>query len=200
MCELKSLIQKCFIMKKQLITCIGLIAFMLPVFAQVDHDYNPNDRVPIVNTTITKDQVPAAVSKAVNIQFDKNNPLTWSKFPYALKEYGWVYDAGASDLQLNRYEVTMKTSTGNDLWAVYAANGDLVETREMSTNVAIPPTVLDALSKSQYKDWTIVGNKEIIRYYHDNDNTSVEQHFRITVEKDNVKRSISFNYQVTPKK
>jgi hypothetical protein len=182
-------------MKKLLVTVLALCGFLFPLLAQVDHDYNPNDRVPVVNETITKDQVPAAVLKAVNTQFDKNNPLTWSKFPFALKEYGWVYDEGATDIKLNRYEVTMKTQSGNDLWAVYAANGDLIETNEMSVNVAIPPSVQEELSKSIYKDWTIVGNREIIRYYHDHNDTSVEQHFRITVEKNNVKRSISFNYQ-----
>jgi hypothetical protein len=182
-------------MKKLLVSVLVLSGFLFPLLAQVDHDYNPKDRVPVVNATITKDQVPAVVLKAVNTQFDKNNQLTWSKFPYALKEYGWVYDEGASDIKLNRYEVTMKTNTGDDLWAVYGANGELIETREMSNNVALPPSVQEALSKSQYKDWTVVGNREIIRYYHDHNESSVEQHFRVTVEKDKVKRSISFNYQ-----
>ena len=62
--------------------------------------------------------------------------------------------------------------------------------------ILLPPAhVLAALAKSQYKDWAIVGNKEIIRFYHDRNNSSVEQHFRLTVQKDNVKRSISFNFQ-----
>jgi hypothetical protein len=186
-------------MKKLFLTGVLLMAFVFPMLAQVDHDYNPNDRIPITNATITKDQIPAAVLKAFNTQFDKNNPLTWSKFPYALKEYGWVYDVGAADLQLNRFEVTMKTTNGNDLWAVYDPQGNLVETREMSTNIAVPKNVQEQLANSQYKDWTVVGNKEIIRYYHDHDNSSVEQHFRVTVEKDKVKRSLSFNYQNSTK-
>ena len=102
---------------------------------------------PAVTVKISKDQVPAAVVNAVNVQFDKNNPLTWSKFPYALKEYGWVYDVGAENLKLDRYEVTMKTDKGNDLWAVYTNKGELVETREMSTNIAIPPAVMDRIFK-----------------------------------------------------
>jgi hypothetical protein len=65
----------------------------------------------------------------------------------------------------------------------------------MSTTNPIPQSVKESLANSQYKDWTVVGNKEVIRYYHDNDISSVEQHYRITVEKDKVKRSISFNYQ-----
>jgi hypothetical protein len=183
-------------MKKLLVSVLALSGFLFPLMAQfVDHDYNPNDRIPVVNATITKEQVPPAVLKAVNTQFDQSNPLTWSKFPYALKEYGWVYDVGASTLDLNHYEVTMKTKTGNDLWAVYDADGDLIETREMSTNIPLPQSVKDGLAKSQYKDWTVVGDKEIIRYYHDHNKTSAEQHFRVTVQKNNVKRSISFNFQ-----
>jgi len=182
-------------MKKLISSLIVLIGFIFPLAAQVDHDYNPNDRIPLINQTITKDQVPAAVLKAVNTQFQKDNPLTWSKFPYALNEYGWVYDAGAADLKLNRFEVTLKTVKGDDLWAVYTADGNLVETREALTNGAIPESVQKALANSQYKDWTVVGNRELIRYYHDHDNSSVEQHYRITVQKDNVKRSISFNFQ-----
>lgn len=182
-------------MKKLLVSILALCGLIFPLLAQVDHDYNPNDRVPIVNTTITKEQVPPAVLKAVNTQFDKNNVLTWSRFPFALKEYGWVYDQGASDIKLNRYEVTMKTNTGDELWAVYGADGILIETREAMKNSVVPQTVMESLAKSQYKDWAVIGDKEVIRYYHDGDNTSVEQHYRVTVQKDGVKRSISFNYQ-----
>ena len=187
-------------MKKFLVSLLVTCGLIFPLMAQVDHDYNPNDRVPVVNATIAREQIPAAVQKAFNTQFDNANPLTWSKFPYALKEYGWVYDAGAADLALNRFEVTMKTREGNDLWAVYTAGGDLVETREASENVPLPVSVKEALAKSIYKDWTIVGDREIIRYYHDHDAPSVEQHYRITVEKDKVKRSISFNFQQSLKK
>ena len=62
---------------KKFLTILILVAFGLPLIAQdIDHDYNPNDRVPIVNATITKEQIPAAVLKAVNKQFDKNDPIT----------------------------------------------------------------------------------------------------------------------------
>ncbi len=184
-------------MKKLFISILAFPAFLFPMLAQVDHDYNINDREPIVNATITKDQVPAAVVKASQTQFDMSNSATWSKFPYALKEYGWVYDVGASSIKLDRYEVTMKTKQANDLWAVYTANGELVESRETANNVPLPANIKEALSKSQYKDWKIVGDKEIIRFYRDHNNSNVEQHFRLTVEKDNVKKGISFNFQGT---
>jgi hypothetical protein len=182
-------------MKKLLITVLVFSGFIFPLLAQVDHDYNVNDRVPIVNATITKEQVPAAVLKAATTQFDMSNPVTWSKFPYALKEYGWVYDVGASDIKLDRYEVRMKNKEGHELWAVFAADGGLIESRETANNVAMPTNVQQALANSQYKDWKVVGDKEIIKYYHDNNASNVEEHFRLTVEKDNVKKSISFNFQ-----
>lgn len=187
-------------MKKLLVLILISCGLIIPLMAQVDHDYNPNDRVPVVNATIAGVQIPAAVQKAFNTQFDNANPLTWSKFPFALKEYGWVYDAGAAGIALNRFEVTMKTKEGNDMWAVYTADGGLVETREASANVPLPASVKEALAKSIYKDWTIVGDREIIRYYHDHDMPSVEQHYRVTVEKDKVRRSISFNFQQSQKK
>ena len=182
-------------MKKLVFSILALFGFLFPVLAQVDHDYNVNDRVPLVNVTITKEQVPAAVLKAATTQFDMSNPVTWSKFPYALKEYGWVYDVGASDIKLDRYEVQLKNKEGHDLWAVYSASGDLIESRETANNVAMPLNVQQALANSQYKDWKVVGDKEIIKYYYDHNISNVEEHIRLTVEKDNVKKSISFNFQ-----
>jgi len=184
-------------MKKLLITCFALVGLLLPSMAQVAHDWNASDLEPAVVAKISKDQVPAEVVKSVSVQFNKDNPVTWSRFPYALKEYGWVYDIGAQDVQLDRYEVEMKTDKNTDLWAVYSNKGELIQTREMATNIAIPKDVMDKFLESKYKDWKIIGNKEIIRTYHDHNNKSVEQHFRLTVEKDGVKRSISFNWQGT---
>lgn len=183
-------------MKKFILTVLVFVVFVIPIMAQVDHDYNPNDREPKPTILLTKDQVPTVVAKAMNTDFNLKNPETWTRFPYALKEYGWVYDSvGASNLTPDRYEVTFKTDDGHDMSAVYSSKGDLVATREVSENALLPAAVKKELDNSKYKDWTVIGNKEIIKYYHDK--KSVEQHFRVTVAKDNIKRSISFNYQAT---
>jgi hypothetical protein len=187
-------------MKKLLISSLALITFVIPSLAQVDHDYNLNDVTPVLTLGKLKvEQIPPAIVKAVKTQFDMSNPMTWSKFPYAIKEYGFVYDKGASDVHPDRYIVNMETKSGNVLSAVYSAAGDLIETQEVSKNVLVPQSVKDALSKSKYKDWEIVGDREIIRFYHDHDKNNVEQHFRLTVEKDKVRRSISFNFQASAK-
>jgi len=181
-------------MKKIAIIVVGALGFVFPSIAQVSHDFDPTDREPVVTAKLKKEQVPEQVLKAVNTQFDKNNPLTWSKFPYKLKEYGWVYDVNSPGNNLDSYLVTMKTTDGKDFQAVYTADGSLVESREMSVNVIIPKEVMKELQNSAYKDWNIVGNKEIIKYYRDRNNINVEQHFRITVEKENLKKSISFDW------
>lgn len=181
-------------MKQFLITCFVLLAFVVPSLAQIDHDYNPNEGlIPATGTFLTKGEVPPAVVQALKRDFNIDNPISWMKFPYALQEYGWVYDKGASDVKPNNFEAAMKSKKGNDLFAVYSADGRLIATREMVANIPVPAYILESLSKSQYKDWKIVGNKEFIQYFHDQN--SIEKHFRLTVEKDNVKRSISFNFQ-----
>lgn len=180
-------------MKTLLLTIFALLVFVLPSIAQVDHDYNPKDVIPEAGMALKKSEVPQSVLMSANNDFALDNPQSWTKFPYALKEYGWVYDKDASDVKPDRYEVVMKTKNGDDLSAVYSKDGNLIATKEEYLNGTIPASVMEALANSKYKDWKIVGSKEIIRYYHDK--KSVEQHFRLTVEKDNVKRSISFNYQ-----
>lgn len=182
-------------MKRLFLVFLAFGVLRLYSFAQVDHDYDPNEMVPIITATIPVNEVPASVVKAVNTDFVLAKPETWNKFPYALQEYGWVYDKGAEDVKPDHYEVNMVTQKGNQLSAIYANTGILIETKEELKNAPIPASVQNSLANSKYKDWKVVGNSEIIRYFHDEN--SVEQHFRLTVEKDNVQRTISFNYQAS---
>ena len=181
-------------MKKLVITLLVFAAFSFPMLAQIDHDVNPND-VEIPETTMKLDQkdIPASVLKAEKTDFNLQNPATWTKFPYALHEYGWVYDKAASDVKPDRYQVTMKALDGNKLNAVYSADGNLIATREESTNIPIPAHVMQSILNSKYKDWKVVGDRQIIKYFHDK--KSVEQHFRVTLSNGTEERTVSFNYQ-----
>jgi len=169
------------------------VALSFNMLAQVDHDYNPNDVVPAEGSKLSVDQIPAVVLEAMKVDFSLDDPLTWTKFPYALKEYGFVYDKDAANLKPDRYEVRMKTTNGDDLFAVYSKEGNLIATKEIYINSAMPASVKEKLANSVYKDWAVVGTKEVIRFYYDKNN--VDQHYRVTVEKDNVRRTISFNYK-----
>jgi len=184
-------------MKKLLLTLIVLVTYMFPMIAQSDSYYVKGEKVPIVTAEISKDQLPSAILMAVNVRFDKDNPLTWSKFPHTLKEYGWVYEVGTTDNMPSHYEVTMRTTSGGYMLGFYSADGYLTETREISKNISVPRYILEALFESPYKDWKIVGNKEVINFYQSMDNTVAEQNFRLSLEKDKERKKLAFNYDVS---
>jgi hypothetical protein len=180
-------------MKKFLVSVIALSGFLFPLLAQVDHDARENDIIPVESLTLKKEQIPQAIVKAVAVDFATGQPVTWGKFPFNLENYGWVVNNDVTGQKPDHYEVLIKAKDGSDVYAVYTADGTIIESRSMYKNIPIPTEVTASLAKSQYKDWTIVGDKELIKYYKDRKN--VEEHFRLTVQKNNVKRSISFNYK-----
>jgi len=83
------------------------------------------------------------------------------KVPVCIKEYGWVLMSEASDISLIVMKVSMTTKDGHDLWAVYTAKGELGRKQRSVFNIAMPANVIDALSKSQYKDWKVVVTKRL---------------------------------------
>jgi hypothetical protein len=180
-------------MKKFLVSLFALSGLMFPILAQVDHDYRVDDIVPLEYLTLKKEMVPPAIVKAVGKDFSTGLPVTWGKFPYVLEKYGWVVSKDAAGEKPDRYEVLIKAKDGSDVYAVYAPDGTIIQSRSVYKNIALPEQVRKSLEKSQYKDWTVLSDKEIIRYYMDQKN--VEEHFRLTLERNNVKRSVSFNYQ-----
>ena len=136
--------------------------------------------------------MPDAVVKAVNKDFDKANPLTWGKFPYALKSYAWVVNPDATVKKPNLYEVEIKGNDGSDIYAVYDPNGTIIQSRSIYKDAPLPPQIMKLLENSKYKGWNVVGDKELIKYYKGKSN--VEEHFKITVRNGNEKRNISFKY------
>ena len=183
-------------MKKLVFVLIFLGAYLLPTIAQYGSDGMINEKVSIVTARITKDKIPAAIIKTANMNFDKDNPFTWSKFPRELKEFGWVYEVGSNpDHPLSGFKVTMKTTSGRDLQANYDVNGKLTESRERSTNIPVPLYILSDLAGSEYKDWTIIGNKEVIQFYSTGDKPTADQYFRLILQKGSEKRKLAYRYE-----
>lgn len=180
-------------MKKLIVSVITLTGFLFPLAAQVDHDQSINEIIPIENLVLKKEQVPAAIVKAVNDEFATAQAFRWGKFPYVLEKYGWVVAKDAANQKPDRYEVNIKVKDGSDIYAIYSPDGTIIQSKVIRKNAILPSSVLQALAKSQYKDWQVVGDKELIKYF--NAKNDVEEHFRITVEKNNVKKTISFNYK-----
>jgi len=181
------------VMKKLFVSVLAFLGFLFPLLSQVDHDYSITDKIPVETLTLKKEQIPPAIIKAVTSDFSTGQALTYGKFPFVLENYGWVINKDAAGEKPDHYEVLIKANDGSDVYAVYAPDGSIIQSRSLYKNITIPAEVKNSLAKGQYKDWTIVGDKEIIKFY--NSKKDVEEHFRITVEKNNVKRSISFNYK-----
>jgi hypothetical protein len=180
-------------MKKLLISLLAFSGFLFPLLAQVDHDQRENDVIPVESLTLKKEQIPDAIVKAVINDFATGQAFRWGKFPYALEKYGWVVNQDEIGEKPDHYEVNIKAKDGSDVYAVYTPDGTIIESRTIRKNASLPTSVQEALAKSQYKDWTVVGDKELIKYF--NTRKDVEAHYRVTVEKNNVKKSISFNYK-----
>lgn len=180
-------------MKRVLFSIFSLTGFIFPLLAQVDHDYKVSDVVPVESLMLKKDQIPPAIVNAVNADFKTGKPLTWGKFPYTLADYGWVVSKEAAAEKPDQYEVFIKAADGSDVYAVYKPDGTIIQSRSIYKNAPIPEEVRTKLANSQYKDWAVAGDKELIRYY--NYKKDIIAHFRLTVEKNNVKRTISFNYK-----
>jgi hypothetical protein len=180
-------------MKKLIVSLLAFTGFLFPLLAQVDHDQNDDEGIPQESLILKKDQIPAAIVKAVNSDFIKGEAFRWGKFPFVLEKYGWVIAKGMENQKPDYYEVNIKSQDGSDIYAVYSADGTIIQSKTIRKNAALPLNVTQALAKSQYKDWTVVGDKELIKYY--NSKNDVEEHFRITLEKNNVKKTVSFNYK-----
>jgi hypothetical protein len=179
-------------MRKLIISILASTGFLFPLLAQIDHDQRENDIVPVESLTLKKEQIPAAIVKAVNTDFAAEQAFRWGKFPYVLEKYGWIIAKDQTNVKPDYYEVNIKAHDGSDIYAIYSPDGTIIQSRTFRKNAALPPKVLKALEKSQYKGWNVVGDKELIKYY--KSKNDVEEHFRITVEKNNVKKTISFNY------
>ncbi|MGB8491751.1 MAG: hypothetical protein WCE64_11905 [Bacteroidales bacterium] len=183
-------------MKKMLLALLGT-AFAVPMIAQSNLVPLLNDETIVVSSQLPVKEVPSAVIKAINTSFDKNNPATWSKFPYTLKEFGWVYEIGPNVEAPSLYEVRVKTTPGGLMSGFYSDKGNLVRTRQFSKNIPTPRYVLDEIYSGEYNGWKIVGNKELVTLYNENDHTIAKQNFKVTIEKGKERKKLAFNYEAS---
>jgi hypothetical protein len=179
------------VMKKLVLLLLASTGFMFPLFSQIDHVIDDNEAVPIESLTLKKDQVPKPIIDAVKSDFKSDQAFTYGKFPYVLKKYAWVVDPDQANKKPDFYEVYIKSNDGSDIWAIYNPDGKIVESKTIRKDANLPMNVDQALAKSQYKDWKVVGDKELIKYFDTKNN--VEEHVKVTVEKSGQKKNITFN-------
>ena len=146
-------------MKKFLFFALILFAFAYPSQAQ---ERDLTEDVPLEQLTLKKGNIPPAVVKAAEELFKGKTQLKYGVFPYELKKYGWE---PASDYNepIDHYEVYLRGADGNDVYAVFESNGDLIRYREIDKKVALPLPILKAIANSPYKGWKVNEGTEIVK-------------------------------------
>lgn len=177
-------------MKRLISSLVSFTVLVFPLLSQVDYDQGENEIVPVEALVLKKEQIPAPIVQAVNRDFKTGEAFKWGKFPYVLEKYGWIVSKSASNEKPERYEAYIKSADGSEVFAIYNPDGTIVQSKTIRKDAALPVPVAQKLAKSQYHDWNIIGDREVIKYY--NTPNNVEEHFRITVEKNNQKKTISF--------
>jgi hypothetical protein len=171
-------------MKKSLIFTMLFMAAFFPVVAQQGAT---GDEVPLETLTLKKGNIPPAVLKAADEIFKGDAQVQWGVFPYELKDYGWVVNKDYNE-PIDHYEVHMKAKDGGDIYAVFEASGELIRYRLINRDAPVPAQVLNAIAKTEYKDWKVLGGTEVIK----NNQKKVVEHYIVRVENGTRKKNLYY--------
>ena len=172
-------------MKKWLLLFSALLVTAFPALAQGEEQ---TEEIPTEMLILKKGNIPPAVIKAAEDLFKGSTQLKWGVFPNEFKNYGWVKDKDYNE-PIDHYEIYLKTSNGGDAYAVFEPTGELIRYRLMEKNAALPQPVLNAIAKSEYKDWKISGDTELIK----SQQKKVVDHYAVKLAKGNQKKTVYYS-------
>lgn len=176
-------------MKKWLVVLMSFLIFGFPAMAQPEE---PSEEMPAEVLTLKKNEIPPAVIKAAQDLFKGSTQIKWGIFPYEFKNYGWIKVKSESDAppsgKVDTYEIFLKTSKGNDAYAVFEGDGDLVRCRIMDKDIALPESIQKAIAKSEYNGWKIRDDKEKVS----GAKGKVVEHYIVRLEKGTQKKTLYF--------
>jgi hypothetical protein len=170
-------------MKKLLFLFMFFLAGMFPVIVQAQ-----TESVPEESLTLKKANIPPAVLKAADELFQGNAQVAWGKFPYELKDFGWVVDKDYTD-PIDHYEILLKAKDGSDIYAVFEATGELIRSKVIRKNAPVPPAIMATIKNSEYKDWKVIGDVMHITV----NQKKVAEHYTVKLEKGNLKKTLHFS-------
>jgi hypothetical protein len=169
-------------MKKFSVVLIGFLTFVSALSAQ---EKAINEVDPVAMSEIKKSDVPAAVTNAVARDFKNYVPTKFSSFPYQFRQFGWFVNTDNKET-LDHYQVNMVTQSGSYLEAVYSPTGDLIRYKQLIKNEALPEVITRSIANSDYKDWTITGDHELIK----GNPKEMTDHYVIKLKKGNQKKNL----------
>jgi hypothetical protein len=171
-------------MKKLIFSLSFLLVTFFPLIAQVTTE---SEQVPQETLILKKGNIPPAVAKMAEDLFKEHSQVQWGVFPYELKNYGWVVNNEYNE-PINHYEIHMKTNNGVDVFAVFESTGELISYRTIDKNASIPESIVQAIAKTEYKDWKVAKGTEIIT----NKQKNVVEHYAVKLEKGNQKKTLYY--------
>jgi hypothetical protein len=163
---------------------VAIFAF-LAFFSSLAAQEAVSEVAPAEMAEIKKADVPVEVTNAVARDFKDYVPTKFSQFPYQFTKMGWFVNPDNKQ-KLDHYEVHLILKNGSYLDAVYSSNGDLIRYRQMIKNEALPENITKAIANSQYKDWTISGDHELIK----GNPREMTDHYIVKIRKGNVKKNL----------
>jgi hypothetical protein len=170
-------------MKRLLFLLLGFLVLSFPILAQG----LVSDEGPAEYLMLKKGNIPPQVLKAAEQLFEGNTQVAWGVFPYELKNYGWEVNKDYNE-PIEHYEIQFKSKDGSDIYAVFESTGELISSRIVNKNAPVPQAVVKALEKSEYKDWKIAGDVELIK----NTQKKVVEHYAVKLTKGNMKKTLYF--------
>ena len=170
-------------MKKLILLITVLSGLIFPIIAQ-----SVTEEEPLESLTLKKGNIPAPVLKAAEQLFEGNTQIAWGSFPYELKDYGWSVNKEYNE-PINHYEIQFKGKDGSDIFAVFESTGELIKCKIINRNAVIPKQIITAISKSEYKDWNIVGDIMQIK----SSQRKVDEHYAVKIEKDKMKKTLYYS-------
>jgi hypothetical protein len=168
-------------MKRIIFSIVFLLAALFPSIAQI------TEEVPVESLTLKKGNIPPAVIKAADDFFKGSTQVKWGVFPYELKDYGWVVNKDYNE-PIDHYEIYLKSANGSDIYAVFESTGELIRYRTLDKKAPVPAAIAQAIAKTDYKDWKITGDTEIVRC----NQKKIVEHYAVKLEKGNLKKTLYY--------
>jgi len=163
---------------KKLIVVIILFVALQNAWAQ--------DSESLVIKKIEKRTVPAAVIASVEKQYPEGIVELWEAIPAKAFESYYVVSK-TNDMSLGEkpeyFQVTMK-GTHSKTYAVYDEKGNLIHSREIIKDTELPEAIRTTIV-TDYPDWKITGDKEIIR-----EGRVINDTYKIEITKNKEKRTL----------
>jgi hypothetical protein len=170
-------------MKKTLFLVLGFLVLEFPILAQE----LASEDGPAELLTLKKGNIPAPVLKAAEQLFEGSTQIAWGVFPYELKNYGWVVNKEYNE-PIDHYEIQFKGKDGSDVYAVFESTGEFISSRIIHKNAPVPPAIMKSIENSQYKNWKVSGDVELIK----NTQKKAVEHYVVKLTNGNMKKTLYF--------